>query len=386
MIALGLSGADLALFNQSLSTHHSVKVTVQVLGLNHAYIDDISDQLLDGQVSIDADAEVTRSLTLQLNDPEHSLKLDSTAPTDGALFYDRMIRIVYSVKSELLPRWVDVPIFCGPITGMSRTADVVNLEAQGKESLVQPPTVAYSSRTFAKGWPRASLVREIMSTYAGETKFSIPAYGEKTPGVVVMNGENPIWPLVKSINGSFGVRHLFYDGRGVLVMRTTPQSSSYTFKTGVGSNITTLPQISYDLSNVRNIVKVKGAIPKGKKVPVAAAVGLPGTHPLNHYALGRNSKPRVMMEVVTDDNQKTLAQAKALATRLVKSHALQAVDVTFDALVAPHLEPYDVYTLKTPDIAMTARYLKAVIPLKSAVGNVGYLSSRTTNKTRIRRR
>ena len=386
MIALGLSGADLALFNQSLTTHHNVKITLQILTLNHSYVDDVSDQLLDGQVSIDADAEVTRSLTLQLNDPERSLKLDSTAPTDGALFYDRMIRVVYSVKSELLPRWVDVPVFCGPITAMSRTADVVNLECQGKESLVLPPTVAYYSHTFAKGWSRATLVKHIMSTYGGETKFSIPAYGDKTPGTTVVNGELPIWPTVKAVNGSFGVRHLFYDGRGVLVMRSTPKGSQYTFKTGVGGNITTLPQISYDLSNVRNIVKVKGAIPKGKKTPITATVGLAKTHPLNHYALGRASKPRVMMEIVEDDNIKTQSQANTLARNLVNSRALQAVDITFDAFVAPHLEPYDIYTLKTPDISMTARYTKGTIPLKSAVGNVGYLSSRSTNKTRIRRR
>lgn len=386
MIALGLSSADLVLFNRSLCSHHSVKITVQILTLNHAYVDDISDQLLDGQVSIDADAEVTRSLSLQLNDPDRTLKLDSTAPTDGALFYDRMIRVVYSVKSELLPRWVDVPIFCGPIVSMSRTADVVNLEAQGKESLALPPTVAYYSHTFAKGWGRAGLVRHIMETYAGETKFSIPAYADKTPGTTVLNGELPIWPTVKAVNGSFGTRHLFYDGRGVLVMRSTPQRSTYTFRTGVGGNITTLPNISYDLTNVRNVVRVKGAIPKGKKVPITVTVGLPRSHPLNHYGLGRGGKPRVMMEVVEDDNQKTVAQARALASRLVKGRALQAVDVTFDAFVAPHLEPYDVYTLKTPDISMTARYTKGVIPLKSAVGNVGYLSNRTTNKARIRRR
>lgn len=386
MISLGLSGADLKLFNQSLTTHHNVKVTVQVLTLNHAYVDDVSDQLLDGQVSIDADAEVTRSLTLQLNDPERSLKLDSTAPSDGAMFYDRMIRVIYSVKSELLPRWVDVPIFCGPITTMSRTADVVNIECQGKESLVLPPTVAWTSHTYSKGWSRASLVRDIMARYGGETKFSIPAYVDKTPGATVLNGELPIWPVVRAVNGSFGVRHLFYDGRGVLVMRSTPRTSAFTFKTGVGGNVTTLPQISYDLSNVRNIVRVKGAIPKGKKVPVTATVGLAKTHPLNHWALGRGGSPRVMMEVVTDDNQKTVGQCRTLADRLVKSYALQAVDITFDALVAPHLEPYDIYTLKTPDISMTARFTKGTIPLKSAVGNVGYLSKRTPNKTRIRRR
>lgn len=386
MIPLGLSAADLALFNRSLSTHHSVKVTVQVLNLNHGYLFDMSDQLLDGQVTIDADAEVTRSLSIQLLDPSRSLQLDSQSPADGALFYDRMIRVVYSVKSVLLPRWVDVPIFCGPITKMSRTADVINLEAQGKEILAMPPVVAWFTKSWGKGTNRAALVRALLRDFVGETKFSIPAYSATTPGPVAVTSESNLWAVCKSVNGSVASRFIFYDGRGVLVMRGAPTSSTYTFKTGVGGNITTIPNVTYDISAVRNVVRVRGAVPKGKKTPVTATVGLPSTNVMNHYRMGRNSKPRVLLEVIEDDNMKTAAQCKALATRRVNSLALQAVDVTFDAMVAPHLEPNDVYTIKTPDLAMNARYKRATIPLKSSIGTVGYLSRRSTNKTRIRRK
>lgn len=386
MIALGLNATDLALFNQSLTTHHSVKVTVQVLTMNHGYLADLSPQLLDGQVSIDADAEVTRSLSIQFRDPEHSIQLDSTAPMDGALFYDRMIRIVYSVKSELLPRWVDVPIFCGPITKMTRTVDVVNVECQGKESLALPPALAYIPRTYVAGYNRATLVRAVMSTYTGETKFSFPTFSDKTSGPVVITPESNIWQTCRSINGSFSTRQIFYDGRGVLVMRASPRTSTYTFKTGPGGNVTTVPTIDYDISNVRNVVKVKGAIPKGKKVAVAAGASLPWNHPLNHAAMGRNGVGRYLLEIVNDDNMKTASQARALARARLNQLALQAVEVKFDALVAPHLEPEDIYTLRTDDYAIAARYKQATIPLRQAVGSVGFLTNRTINKTKVRRR
>jgi hypothetical protein len=385
MIARGLTSADLRLFNQSLTTHHSVKITVQLLGLNHTYLANLSDQLLDGMVTIDGSAEVSRTLTLELYDPDHSLKLDSSAPSDGALFYDRMIRVVYSVKSELLPRWVDVPVFCGPITKMSRTTEKINVEAQGKESLLTPPTVAAQTRTFGKGWSRASLVRTIMGTYGGETKFSIPAFGGTTTGPTVMTSDSNVWQLAKNVNGSFSTRQLFYDGRGVLVMRTPPGTSLYTFKTGAGGSVTTEPSIDYDISSVRNVVRVKGAIPKGKKTPVVAQAGLPGTHPMNHWNMGRNGVPRVMLETIDDDNIKTTAQAAALAKAKVNDLALQSVDVKFETLVAPHLEPLDIYTLKTPDFSMNARIVQMTIPLKSAVGSVGFLVRRTANKRTIRR-
>lgn len=385
MLNLGLNSADLKLFNQSLTTHHSVRVTVQLLTLNHVYLADLSDQLLDGQVSIDANAEVTRTLALELFDPDHTLKLDSTAPADGALFYDRMIRVVYSVKSELLPRWVDVPVFCGPITKMTRTVDKINVECQGKESLVTPPSVANVSRVFGKNTNRAALVRAIMAAHGGETKFSIPAYGNTTTGPVTLTSETNIWQIVKAINGSFSTRQLFYDGRGVLVMRSTPTASTYTFKTGPGGNVTTVPTVDYDISNVRNVVRVNGAIPAGKKTPITYQATLPRTHPMNHVAMGRNGVPRVLREIVTDDNVKTAAQAKALAVAQLNSLSLQYVDIKFDALVAPHLEPMDVYTLRTGDFSMSARVGQMTIPLRSAVSNIGYLVRRTANKGRIRR-
>lgn len=385
MIALGLTSADLKLFNQSLVGHHSVRVTVMLLTLTHGYISDLSDQLLDGQVSIDADAEITRSLSLQLYDPEHSLKIDSSAPSDGALFYDRMIRIVYSIKSEILPRWVDVPIFTGPITKMSRDGDKMNLECQGKESLLTPPAVANTSHTFGKGWKRSDLVKSIMGTFGGENRFSIPDYPHKTSAPVVMKGNTNLWQLAKAVSGAVATRQLFYDGRGYLCMRTTPSTSTYTFKTGNGGNITTTPTVEYDIANVRNVVKVTGAIPKGRKTPVVAVAGLPRSHPLNHIVMGRSGKPRALLEEIVDDNLKTIGQAQEVANARVKALAVESVDVKFDALVAPHLEPLDLYTLKTPDLSMTGRLRQMTIPLKSPVGSLGYLTKRTPNRARIRR-
>jgi hypothetical protein len=133
------------------------------------------------------------------------------------------------------------------------------------------------------------------------------------------------------------------------------------------------------------MVRVKGAIPKGKKLPITVQVGLPRTHPMNHITMGRNGVSRVLLEVVDDDNIKTAAQAQALATAKVNALALQAVDVKFDTLVAPHLEPLDLYTLKTDDFSLLARVTQMTIPLRSPVSNIGYLSRRVANKGRIRR-
>lgn len=356
-----------------------------MLTLGHSYVGDLSAQLLDGQVTIDGDAEVTRSLTCQLLDPDRVLKLDSTSPNDGALYFDRMLQITYSVKSEILPRWVDVPIFTGPITKMSRTDEIVNLEAQGKESLVSPPVVAYFSKSWAKGIKRTSIAKAIMRDYGGETKFTIPDWSETTAGPVSMTSEANMWELVQKLIGGRTSRHAFYDGRGVLVARKMPQSPSFTFKTGTGGSVTSKPVVDYNGDAIVNGVRVKGVTPKGKKTPVTATVLAAASHPLSPKALGRNGKSRVMLEVLDDDSIKTTAQAKKLAASHLATKLKQAVEVKFDSLVIPHLEPEDVYTLSTPDFSIDARARQFSIPLRSGVMAVGTAKKVSVNRTKVRR-
>jgi hypothetical protein len=385
MISLGLSSADLKLFHQGLATHHSVKVSIAVLTLNHKYVGDLSTALLDGQVNIDGDADVTRSLTCQLLDPDRVIQLDSSSPNDGALFFDRMIQVTYSVKSEALPRWVDVPIFTGPVVKMSRTGDIINLEAMGKEALVIPPTVAYYGKTWAKGLKKTDIVRAILRDYGGETKFTIPDWTYRTTTPVTMTSETNMWALVKKLVGGREVRHVFYDGRGTLVVRDTPKTSTCSFATGPGGNVTTRPVIEYDGAALVNAVRVKGGDPKGKaKAPVVTVLA-PASHPLSPVALGRNGKPRVILEILDDDTVKTAAAAKQLATSHLETVLKQAVDVKFDALVWPHLEPEDAYTLTTGDFAIGARARQFSIPLRSGVMSVGTVKKVSVNRTGIRR-
>src|SRR5690606_5804143 len=95
MLDLGLSSSQKKRFHALLASHHSIYIRLQIMDLEHGYLDDISDQLIDGQVTVDASADVTRSLSLDLLDPRNTLHLDSDSPSAGALFADRMIRVIY---------------------------------------------------------------------------------------------------------------------------------------------------------------------------------------------------------------------------------------------------------------------------------------------------
>jgi hypothetical protein len=384
VIDLGLTSSQLDAFHLTLAAPHRVDTVVRVLDRSRTYLTDISGQLFDGQVNIDGDADVTRTCTLSLRDPNRALMWDTNSPADGALFFDRMVQVLYVVTGPLLLKAglasVTVPIFTGPVTKVSRTADVVNVEASGIEQTMIPPTVAYFGRTYAKGMKSTDLVRAILTDLGGETKFTVPDWPDRTTKDRVILFNDNTWATAKDVVGSRATNHLFYDGRGICVLRKTPTTPCFTFRTGQGGLITTHPQVNYDIDDVRNKVRLTGSTEK--IVGIATA---PKEHPMSTWSLGRNGKERVILDEFTDDSAKTKAAAEKLAKTRLDDLLRQAVDVTFDALVVPHLEPEDLYTVQTPTLSLQARVRQMSIPLKGGTMSVGYNTKLSVNADRIRR-
>jgi hypothetical protein len=222
VISLGLSSADLALFQRSLITGYNLKVTVQILDLNHRYITDVSSLLVDGQVNHSYFEAISYSATMTLMDPDNLVGFDTSSPSDNALYADRMIKIVYSVYSDLLPRWVDVPIFTGGVTKVTRDDAILSVECQGKEALWSAPAVTWAARTYAKNSLLTTTIRDVMARYTGETRFDFPNWTNKLSRDFSVTQETVPWDFARSLQGSRTVRQLFYDGRGVLRLRGAP--------------------------------------------------------------------------------------------------------------------------------------------------------------------
>jgi hypothetical protein len=78
---------------------YRLRTHVYVANMSHVWQATISDRVIGGQIQMDADAEIQRTMELDLFDPYHSLQLDSAAPTDGALYGDRLIYALQTVES-----------------------------------------------------------------------------------------------------------------------------------------------------------------------------------------------------------------------------------------------------------------------------------------------
>lgn len=379
MISLGLSSAEQKLFELSLISGYNLKITVQVLNLNHTYLADLSTRLIDGQVNYAWNQPINYSASMTLFDPDSAIGFDTNSPADNALYADRMIRIVYSVYSSLLPKWIDVPIFCGPVTKVTRDDALVAVECQGKESLVSEPTMAWRPKTYAKGTLLTALVKDVMANYNGESKFDLPGWTTRTTRAYSLLRESVVWDFVKAVAGS---KQVYYDGRGVLKMRDYPAAPTFTF---TEAHLLSVPKLDYNSQDIRNTVLVKGATPDGKPQIISARY-LPAAHPFSPQSLARGGKPRYLVEVVDDSNIATLASANTIAQNTVNSLGSSNVGFDFDSFPIPHLEPGDLISLSTRDFAINLRATEFAIPLKAGPQSNGIIRKLASNKAKLRRK
>lgn len=385
MLTLGLTATERGAYERALRSSHVRRIDVDVLTLDGEVLSKIDPVLLGGQVNVDLDAEVTRSASLQFLDPRHALNFDTDSPDDGALYADRMIRVRYGIHVEELGRWVWCPVFVGPVTKLSRAGDVVQVEAQGKEALVRG--AIWRPLTLKKGAKVTDAIRTLMRDRGGETRFDFPDLSQRLPKARSLDRLVEIWATARSLARGVN-RQLFYDGAGRLVLRAFPGSVVYTFTSGTGGDVLSGLNVSYELGDVKNVVEVKGQPPKGKKERVRGVAVAPGAHPLNPARLGRKDAPRYLVESVEDSSIRTDKAARERAEAILEDRLREVVEVTFDSLPIPHLDPGDLVRVKTDELAVTFRVRQFSIPLSSdgaPVMPVGYLKKTTPNRRRIRR-
>lgn len=388
MISLGLRYSDHLRYLKLLASPHRIQINTYILDLEENWYSRIDQRLLEGQVNIDADAEISRTCSMTLLDPEAQLNLDTESPQEGALYMDRMIYVVYTVIDPDWSFWVNVPIFKGPVTKLDRNQDIVSIEASGKEALTMG--WAWKPVTYAKNWPVAPIIEDILWTRAGERRTHIRFRSQRSPKRYSVIRRTIPWEICRRLARSIS-NQIFYDGRGVATLRAYPRRTGYTFRSGSGGVVKTPPTASYDLANVKNVVWVKGRKPKGKrskgKKRPDVAIAAPRHHPLSPWRLGRNGVPMRLVEEIEDDSIRTKSAARRVARDRLRSLLLEEVDVAFDSLPVPHLEPMDVCRVSTRDFAASFRLKQMSIPLTAdASSSIGYNRRLKPSRARIRRR
>jgi hypothetical protein len=385
MLPLALTAAERREYRATLGRSHEIKVTVQVLSNARAVLSTISHLLLDGQV----DAQVVRrsngevdgvgrNVDLSFLDPGQSLSFDSNAPTAGAIYMNRMVRVIYSVRCP--SRWVDVTVFTGPIVKVDRGGPVVNVKAHSMEAFAMGQ--AYTPATY-KG-RKADAFMGVMGR-SGELARYIerPVTREKITGAMSVAAESRYWDRAFGLMSSVD-RLCYYDGRAVLRTPKRNYKAQITVASGDEGLLLSEPTVSYSTDDMKNAVWVRGGKPKGSKKAVSARVVAPSSHALSPFSLGRNGRPHYRLLVDENTGIRTRAKATARARSLLRQHLAQEVDVAFDCLPIPHLEPWDVVRVQTSRFSADVPVYRFSLPL-TASGKMTVGHQRRVTKPRARK-
>lgn len=366
----GWTVAQKKAFESLLTKSHRVEIRTLILDMNQQFVSEITSRVIDGQVTVDSGAEVTRSLSMEVLDPTRSLHLDSNSPDSGAMFANRMLSVFYSVIPPDGSARYTVPVFTGPITSLQRNEELVSISALGKESLCPR---AWGERTYKAGSRVTDILYSVLRDVMGENKISMHHVPNKIPRNIAVGGDISPWETARSLARSIG-KHLYYDGGGYARIRSMPATSSWAFRTGYGGSITTEPRIGFDIEGCVNAVEVLGKKPdppkKGQKAaqrPRWVAIA-PASHPMSPRSLGGSGasgqrRPRYLPEVIQDETIGTSSEAKRVAEARLAAGLLETVKVEFDSLPIPHLEEMDVASISTEKFAGAFRVGSFAIPL-----------------------
>lgn len=377
MIDLGLTPAEQRAFEAALRSSHDIRVGVQVLDADEQPLADLPvARVLEGAVQYDADADVTRSLSLTLLDPTHTLQFDSNSPADGAIYAQNHLAVRYGVWVAELERWVDVPVFSGPLTQFEHDGPEVHIEAQGKETLGLDPHFVVYGYTLPQGTTIADAVAAVMGRVGerrhaltmleGTLRTSRSVTPAEAPWQVCVgggvDGEGADVPaLVAKSDGTYA---LFYDGRGILTGRPLSRNGIWVFDE---NQLTSRPGYTYDMLEFRNHAEVTGNL-------VTGSYSLPAEHPLSPASLARNGEPRYMSIFYESDTLTTRDDCQVKARTLVEAAAYQGVTARFETLPVPHLEERDNVVLSMPDYGLTFQLRQWTLPLTAGTPmSVGFL-------------
>lgn len=356
-----LSAADWADYRQQLLVSHTKRVEVDILNMDGDTLERLTPQVIDGQVNFDLSAAVTRSAIVTFFDPRRLLGFDSDSPAEGAVYGDRMIRCTVAINGPLLAAPVACEIFTGPLVAFSRDGALVTVEGQGKERFGLGS--AWRLQSFKKGTRKTDVIRALATERMGETQLAIPDLGPRLPKPVNIGRRTQVWKVMQQLAKSMD-RQLYYDGSGTLRLRKQPQRPTWRVRGDVErANLCSPLSVDADLTDVRNVVWVRGGKPKGAKHPVQYPAVAPRRHPLSPYRLGQGSSELRLVEEVENGNIRSLTEARNRAETLLRDRLRQQVNVSYECLPVYHADPGDLWLVETSTTTLEHRLKTASIPL-----------------------
>lgn len=380
----GLTATERELYYQALASSHTVYMRVQIIDLEHLPVMSVTDRVLDGSVSIDYYGDqASRQLDIVLFDPYYDLGFDTTDVVDGVWFFDRMIQVWAEVYVDALNRWVDAPIFTGPVRKFKRSGPTVKFMCKGKDVFARQ---SWPRLKLVKGTNRVTAIRKVLE-HLGETKFRFEATTKaylKADKIIDRNMQLSPWGWCRSIAGALGMR-LFYAGDGYAVLRAKDSSPVFTFTDGNGGTLLEEPDTDANYERIANVVRAEGMMQTNGNNPYYEAM-VPESSAIHPSKLERGGKPFYMGAVIIRESILDKGDAKTVAKAELEDRQRAAYNIGFDALPIFTLEEGDPIGVKAAGFLTTAPLDKFTLDFKpNQPMSVGYQKLIKPARARIRR-
>jgi hypothetical protein len=376
----GLTPLEQADYLTTLAGDYEQRTRIEILTNERTLVSTIPAAVIGGQVDatrVEADLTSSEGASQEiaisryakgvvLYDPTHSVALDSGSPADGALYLDRSIRIIVSIRGRL--RWYDNAVFTGPVTDLERTGTLITLDAEGPESFGKD--AAWTTDKY--DGTKIEAFRSLMYR-SGEVDawMDVPSSKEKLASVKHVARDTRVWDMAFFIMASLD-RLCFYDGYGRLRTPVESRSPVIEFHGGNDGLLLGEPTVKYSTENFRNAWWEQTSSKTGKDVEALITLDdISPNHPLRPVKIGRNGRGRHLMGTESNGDLRTKAKATARGTTLLKN-ASSEVEVQAECRPVWHLSPYDWALMRTPQWAAPFPVREFSLPLAGGPMTLGY--------------
>lgn len=285
--------------------------------------------ITDGNITVDSARDERRIIDLEIVNKD----LFSVGSDPNELWYDKIIKPYRGITvggtdyvtqlGEFMIDRVSEPHFPAKVTVSGRDKSKKMLQSKLSDTTVFSPATSIEA------------IVEAMALNSGvlPNKIALPVTGSQVGNISPFDRLTPRWTVAKTVTESAGYE-LYFDRFGVLTMRpfvdpvTAP--TSHTFKTGVEGNIVDF-ELSVEDTDIFNEVVVHGTGNSNQTI-VGSATNTDSNSPTRISRLGRRTMEFGSATV------RTIAEANALASKILKVAALEQYDAAMTSIATPWLE------------------------------------------------
>jgi len=343
-------------------------------------IDNWDRRLVDGSISIDGSRDERRMGDFTLDNTDFALNLN---PVNG-FWYDKIIKafwgINYYTSSGAAAQWLmQVGEFMIDRIDEDYFPDTVRITCRDwtKKCLVSD---IVNSLQFDNQTPVETIIAALAAN-AGIFKFRMPYTGLTFQDDVVFDAGSSRWTLMVTLAASVGYE-VYFTADGYLTMRpyqdpvTSPTVWTYDTSADRGS-LVSVARSSSD-AGVKNHCVVMGAAQTSDLGFTFIPFGeVRNDDPTSPTYIGRIGD---RVDFFKADYITTTEQAQALAETRYRISALEEYDVSFESLILPWLDAYDIVIIDNPKESnfVPARYLFTNYTLPMGLGTQSGTAKRVT--------